>query len=31
MDIHDEKISAIREYLDTQHVFDLWSRPDRQR
>lgn len=24
--VRDERIAAIREYLDTQHVFDVWFR-----
>lgn len=24
MEVRDGKISAVREYLDTQHVFDVW-------
>lgn len=28
MEIRDGKISAVREYLDTQHVFAVWFRPD---
>jgi ketosteroid isomerase-like protein len=23
----DGKISAVREYLDTQHAFEVWMRP----
>ena len=27
MAIRDGKISAVREYLDTQHVFEIWFKP----
>ena len=27
MVIRDGKISAVREYLDTQHVFEVWFKP----
>jgi len=27
MTIRDGKISEVREYLDTQHVFDIWFQP----
>jgi ketosteroid isomerase-like protein len=26
--IRDGKIAAVREYLDTQHVFETWYAPD---
>lgn len=28
MAIRDRKIASVREYLDTQHVFDVWFKPE---
>ncbi|HEX9730514.1 MAG TPA: hypothetical protein VGG06_00830 [Thermoanaerobaculia bacterium] len=28
MEIRDGKISAVREYLDTQHALAVWFQPD---
>src|SRR5689334_21680689 len=27
IDLRDGRIAAVREYLDTQHAFDVWMRP----
>jgi len=27
IDFRDGKIASVREYLDTQHAFDVWMRP----
>jgi ketosteroid isomerase-like protein len=27
LELRDGKISAVREYLDTHHVWDVWVRP----